>query len=42
MLTQDDLDYEYAVKPVITLKNNAHSETGNGTKDNPYIVKDGE
>lgn len=42
MLTQDDLDFEYAVKPVITLKNNVHSETGNGTKENPYVVKDGE
>lgn len=42
MLTQDDLSFEYSVKPVITLKNNAHSEKGNGTKENPYIVKDGE
>lgn len=42
MLMQDNLDLEYSVKPVITLKNNAHSEKGNGTKENPYIVKDGE
>ena len=42
MLTQSDLDFEYSVKPVIVLKNSAHSETGNGTKENPYIVKDGE
>jgi len=42
MLTQDNPDFEYSVKPVITLKNSAHSETGNGTKENPYIVKDGE
>lgn len=42
MLTQDALHLEYSVKPVIILKSTAHSETGNGTKENPYIVKDGE
>ena len=42
MLTQDNISFEYSVKPVITLKNNAHSETGVGTKENPYVVKDGE
>ena len=42
MLTQDETHLEYSVKPVIILKNTAYSESGNGTKDNPYIVKDGE
>lgn len=42
MLTQDALHFEYAVKPVITLKSTATSNTGDGTKNNPYIVKDGE
>ncbi len=42
MLNQDDLSNEYEVRPVITLKNNSHSEAGDGTKNNPYIVKDGE
>ena len=42
MLTQDELSLEYSVKPVIVLKSTAHSETGDGTIDNPYIVKDGE
>ncbi|MBE6144249.1 MAG: hypothetical protein E7169_01600 [Firmicutes bacterium] len=41
-LTQSELDSEYAVKPVIVLKGTAHSEKGDGSKDNPYIVKDGE
>lgn len=42
MLTQDNLDLEYSIKPVIILKGTAHSEKGDGTVDNPYIVKDGE
>lgn len=42
MLTQDALHFEYAVKPVITLKSTAYNSTGDGTENNPYIVKDGE
>ena len=42
MLTQDDPEFEYSVQPIIILKGTAHSETGDGTKENPYIVKDGE
>ena len=32
----------YAVKPIITLKSTAYNSTGDGTENNPYIVKDGE
>ena len=41
-IAQDALHFEYAVKPIVTIKGNAYGEGGNGTKENPYIVKDGE
>jgi len=41
-LTQADVDNEFAVRPVIVLQSTVVSETGDGTKNNPYVVKDGE
>lgn len=42
MLVPTDYEYEFSLKPVILLKGSAYSSSGDGTKNNPYVVKDGE
>lgn len=39
-LSISDEDNYYEIKPVITVKNNTLYKSGNGSKDNPYIVGD--
>lgn len=42
LVKAQDSDYEYDVKLVITLNSTAHSDSGNGTLEKPYVVKVGE